>query len=232
MNIRKIKRLSFIFSLCLILFYIFKPQIVLLNFVNPSLTSMMRYRTKEAAKRGIKYEIRQKWVDYNKISPSLIKAVVIAEDEKFWEHHGFDWEGIMDALRYDLKRKKILRGGSTITQQLAKNLYLKPKKSFLRKFHEALLAAELELFLSKRRIMELYLNVIEWGNGIFGAEMASRYYFNKGCSELTVDEALRLAAVLPNPRRYSPVRPSRFLEGRLDVLYRKYYREANSKITK
>jgi len=191
----------------------------------------MKYRYKEAKRRGIKYNVKQKWVDYKKISPYLIKSILIAEDEKFWEHHGFDWEGIIDALKYDLRKKRMLRGGSTITQQLAKNLYLKPKKSFLRKFHEALLSAELELFLSKERILEIYLNVIEWGNGIFGCEVASEVYFHKSCSSISIDEALRLAGVLPNPRRYSPVNYSRFLEKRLTILYSKYYNN-NSKTKK
>lgn len=232
MNKQKILKLIVIIGIIIAGFYLFKPQIILIRFINPGQTSMMRYRIKEAKKRQIKYEVRQKWMDYNKISPALVHAIVIAEDEKFWEHHGFDWEGMLDAIKYDLKRKRILRGGSTITQQLAKNLYLKPKRSFLRKFHEALLAGELELFLSKRRIIELYLNVIEWGNGIFGAEMAARHYFDKSCSAISVEEALRLVAVLPNPRRYSPVRSSKFLDQRLDVLYKKYYRNNNSKITK
>lgn len=212
--------------------YIFKPQIIFLNFTNPGITSMMKYRLKEAKRKNIKYNLRHKWIEYNKISRNLIKAVVLAEDEKFWEHHGFDWEGIKYALEYDLKKKKLLRGGSTITQQLAKNLYLKPRRSFMRKFHEALIAAELELFLSKERIVEIYLNVVEWGNGIFGCEKASEVYFNKSCSDLNLDESLRLAAVLPNPRRYSPVNYSRFLEKRLEVLYEKYYRNTNSKIVK
>jgi len=212
--------------------YIFKPQIIFLNFMNPGLTSMMKYRIKEAKKQGKEYTIHQKWIDYRKISPNLIRAVVIAEDEKFWEHSGFDFEGIKTALEYNLKKKKILRGGSTITQQLAKNLYLTPKRSLFRKLHEAVLAAELELFLSKKRIMELYLNVVEWGEGIFGCEMAARRYFSTSCSELNDDEALRLVSVLPNPRKYSPVRYSNFLSNRLDVLYQRYYRNTSSKIIK
>lgn len=231
---KKKKILKVIFAILIVLtgFYIFKPQMVLLNFTNPEITSMMKYRMKEAKINSRRYYLRQRWIDYNKISRSLIKAVVLAEDEKFWDHHGFDWEGIKYALEYDIKKRKIARGGSTITQQLAKNLYLKPKRSFLRKLHEAILAAELELLLSKERILEIYLNVVEWGNGIFGCEIASQYYFNKSCSNLNDDEALRLAAVLPNPIRYSPVRYSRFLEKRLEVLREKFYRNTNSKITK
>lgn len=217
-----------IFVLGLAIFYIFKPQIILLNFKNPEKTAMMKFRMKEAKKKGIKYTLRQRWVDYESISPAMKRAVVIAEDEKFWDHHGFDWGGIIEALKYDFKKRKVVRGGSTITQQLAKNLYLKPRRNFLRKFHEAILAAELELFLSKERILEIYLNVVEWGNGIFGVQEASRFYFGKDASELTVDESLRLVAILPNPRKFSPVKYSRFLENRLQILYERYYRSINS----
>ncbi|HEY4715901.1 MAG TPA: monofunctional biosynthetic peptidoglycan transglycosylase [bacterium] len=218
------KRILVVIAISGSFYYIFRPSMIFLKFYNPEKTSLMKYRIAEAERKRTKSRIRREWVDYNNISPSLIKAVILAEDEKFWEHPGFDWEGIKYALEVDYKKQGFVRGGSTITQQLAKNLYLKPKRSILRKLHEALLALELELFLSKERILELYLNVIEWGDGIFGIEAASKDYFGKSASELTDEESIRLAAVLPNPRRYSPLRGSRFLDNRVDLLSERFYK--------
>ena len=141
-------------------------------------------------------------VDYGRIAPALKRAVVAAEDAKFADHEGFDWDGIERALERNQKKGRIVAGGSTITQQLAKNLFLSPTKSYFRKGQEAVITVLLEALLTKRRILELYLNVIEWGNGVFGAEAAARHYFGVGAAQLSVEQAARLAAMAPNPRFY------------------------------
>ncbi|HEX5863633.1 MAG TPA: monofunctional biosynthetic peptidoglycan transglycosylase, partial [Casimicrobiaceae bacterium] len=143
-----------------------------------------------------------RWVPYDRISVQLKRAVVAAEDAKFIEHEGFDWEGIQHALDKNTRKGRVVAGGSTITQQLAKNLFLSAQRSYWRKAEEALITLMLEAILDKRRILELYLNVIEWGDGIFGAEAASRRYFGVSSAVLTAEQAARLAAMAPNPRYY------------------------------
>lgn len=179
----------------------------------------MKYREKEAERKGRSYRISQAWVPLSRNSPYLIKAVLIAEDDKFWKHEGFDYEAIQKAMEKDIKAKKFKLGGSTVSQQLAKNLYLSPAKNPFRKIAEAVITWRMEKALTKRRILELYLNVIEWGEGIFGAEAASRYYFGKSSSELTAEEASRLAAVLPNPRKYKPAGDQRYVVNRSNLIY-------------
>ncbi|MCS7164121.1 MAG: monofunctional biosynthetic peptidoglycan transglycosylase [Thermodesulfovibrio sp.] len=186
---------------------------------NPELTSMMKYRIKQWQKEGKNIKIKQIWIPINMVSPYLIKAVLIGEDDKFYRHSGFDIEAIKKAIEKDIKERKLKYGGSTITQQLAKNLYLNPSKNPVRKIQEAIITLRLEKTLSKKRILELYLNVAEWGEGIFGIEAASRYYFGKSASELTPLEAARLAACLPNPIKYSPVGNSKFIERRTKLIY-------------
>ncbi len=223
LNKRKRNWIIAIASIFLFL-YIFKPiQIIMLNFYNPKMTSMMKYRIEEAKKKGKTLKINQRWVPLSKISPNLVRAVIISEDANFFKHNGFDIEGIKYAIKVNLKKRRFVRGGSTISQQVAKNLFLNPKKSIIRKIYEAFLTVELELFLSKKRILEIYLNIVEWGNGIFGAESASLYYFHKHSSSLDEEEALRLTAVLPNPRRYSPIKDSFFLMNRLRKLRDNFY---------
>lgn len=186
---------------------------------NPDTTAMMKYRMKEWEKKGKRIRIKKIWMPLNKISPYLVKAVLISEDDKFYQHSGFDIEGIKKAIEKDIKERKLKYGGSTITQQLAKNLYLTPSKNPIRKMQEAIITIRLERTLTKRRILELYLNVAEWGEGIFGAEAASRHYFGKSASELSAEEASRLAAALPNPIKYSPVGESKFIEKRANLIY-------------
>jgi monofunctional biosynthetic peptidoglycan transglycosylase len=195
------------------------PDITILKQENPSKTSFMKYREKEWIKKGKEHKIWQEWVPYKRISPHLVKAVLIAEDDKFWRHEGFDYESIEKAMIKNLKERKFAVGGSTITQQLAKNLYLTPSKNPLRKIREAFLAVRLEFTLSKRRILELYLNIAEWGEGIFGIEAASRYYYGKPAAQLSAYEASRLAVVLPNPRIYSPKGRSKYVENRSRIIY-------------
>lgn len=186
---------------------------------NPGKTSFMEYREKEWQKDSRKIRINQTWIPLSRISPYLIKAVLIAEDDKFYEHEGFDFEAIEKAIEKDIMQKKIKYGGSTISQQLVKNLYLSPSKNPLRKLKEAMLTWRVEKTLSKKRILELYLNVAEWGDGIFGIGAASMHYYGKPASELTPEEAARLAAVLPNPRKYSPVGTSMYIEKRSQIIY-------------
>ncbi|MGB9628577.1 MAG: monofunctional biosynthetic peptidoglycan transglycosylase, partial [Thermodesulfobacteriota bacterium] len=177
------------------------------------------YREKEAREKGKRFRINQVWVPLHRISPYLIKAVLIAEDDKFWSHEGFDYEAIQKAIEEDLKTKKFKLGGSTISQQLARNLYLSPQKSLLRKLREASITWRMERALSKKRILELYLNVVEWGEGIFGIEAASRYYYGKSASELSPIEAARLASVLPNPRKYTPTSDQKYVNHRSNLIY-------------
>jgi len=179
----------------------------------------MEYREKASKEKKKSYRVYQVWTPFSKISPYLVKAVLIAEDDKFWKHEGFDYEAIQKAIEKDLKAKKFRVGGSTITQQLARNLYLSPEKSIIRKISEAVITWRMEQTLSKRRILELYLNVVEWGNGIFGVEAASRHYYGKPSSELTPEEAARLASVLPNPRKYNPLGDQRYVINRSNLIY-------------
>lgn len=207
-------------ALLSILYFLWIPDLSKLKKVNPQKTALMEYREKEAREKGKIFRIHQTWVPFSKISPYLVKAVLIAEDDKFWEHEGFDFEAIQKAIEKDLQAKKFKFGGSTVTQQLAKNLYLSPEKSFIRKIKEALITWRMEKVLSKRRILELYLNVVEWGEGIFGVEAASRHYYGKSSSELAPEEAARLASVLPNPKKYNPVGDQRYVINRSNLIYR------------
>jgi len=200
--------------------YFIHPNVSELKKQNPTLTSFMEYRIDEWQDKGEKNKIRKHWVPLKRVSPYVVKAIIIAEDDKFWSHEGFDFEAMQKAIEKDLKKKKFKVGGSTISQQLAKNLYLTPSKNPIRKIKEAILTWRLENNLSKRRIIELYVNVAEWGEGIFGIEAAARHYFGKSAAALSAYEAARLAAVLPNPRRYNAAGDSRYVKKRADLIYR------------
>ncbi len=163
----------------------------------------------------------QRWVRYEAISPSLRKAVLVAEDDAFWTHDGVDVEQLKESIEKNLETGKAIRGGSTITQQLAKNLYLSPSRSPIRKLRELLIARRLEAALTKRRILEIYLNVIEWGDGIYGAEAASRTYFGKPASALTPEEGALLAGAIINPRIHSPAHPTARLRRRQQIILRR-----------
>lgn len=202
-----------------VVFWVSIPDVSALKKGNPGKTAMMKYREAEWKAKGKKHSIYQVWVPYSRISPYLVKAVIIAEDDKFWSHEGFDYEAIQKAIEKDIKAGKFKTGGSTISQQLAKNLYLSPKKSLFRKIEEAVITWKLERALSKRRILELYLNVVEWGDGVFGIEAASRHYFGKAAADLTPLEAARLAAVLPNPRRYNVTGEQRYVGHRSKIIH-------------
>ena len=203
-----------------ICFYFIYPDVSMLKKKHPEKTAIMEYREREWQRQGINKKIKYKWVPLSKISPYVIKAVIIAEDDKFWSHEGFDFEAIEKAIEKDIKKKRFKAGGSTISQQLAKNLYLSLSKNPVRKLKEAVLTWRIERSLSKRKIIELYLNIAEWGDGLFGIEVAAQHYFGKHASSLTAEEAANLAAVLPNPRRYSPTGKTRYVVNRPARIYR------------
>jgi monofunctional glycosyltransferase len=192
------------------------PDVSNLREVNPQITALMQQREREAGGKKIRrYQI---WVPQSAISSHLKTAVLIGEDGAFYQHRGYDLEEIKQSFLKNWEKKSFVRGGSTITQQLAKNLYLSTSKNPLRKLNEFLIARRIEGQLSKRRILEIYLNVIEWGQGIYGAEAASRTYFNKSAKELSIREAVLLAAVIPNPRRMTPSRISGQLRYRFQMI--------------
>ncbi len=202
-----------------ICYYLVFPDVSKLKKVNPRKTSFMEYREKEWQAQGKKRKIRYVWTPLSQVSPYVVKAVLIAEDDKFWRHEGFDFEAMKKALEKDIKKGRFKAGGSTISQQLAKNLYLTPSRNPVRKVKEAVLTWRIERNLTKRRIIELYLNVAEWGEGIFGIGAAARHYYGRPASALGPVEAARLAAVLPNPRRWSPTGTSSYVESRSQRIY-------------
>lgn len=195
------------------------PTISDLKEINPVPTAFMEYRQEEWAEQNRDKEIQHQWVSMNNISPNIIKAVLIAEDDGFWNHDGFDVKGMENAIERSLK-KGVVAGGSTISQQLSKNLYLSPSKNPVRKIKEAIITWRIENTLSKRRILEIYLNVAEWGDGIFGIEAAARHYYGKSAKKLTAREASRLASVLPNPIKYSPIGDQRYVKNRSRIIYK------------
>jgi len=181
---------------------------------NPENTAFMRsgmQRLQEERPKAVK---RQRWVPYHRIAPDLKRAVIVAEDAKFMQHDGFDWEAIRQAHERNQREGEVVVGGSTITQQLAKNLFLPRERAWWRKAQEAVIAVMLEALLSKRRILEIYLNVIEWGDGVFGAEAAAVHHFGISAAALNAEQAARLAAMIPSPRRYTPGRSTPYLERR------------------
>jgi len=184
----------------------------------PRETSFMAQRMDEARARNPNAQLGYQWVPYGRISPHLKRAMIAAEDAKFAEHGGFDWEGIQKALEKNRQKGHVVGGGSTITQQLAKNLFLSPAKSYLRKGEEAVVTVMLEAMLPKQRIFELYLNVIEWGNGVFGAEAAARRYFGVPAAQLSAEQAAKLAAMTPSPRVFERNPDSAYLAGRVATI--------------
>ncbi|HEY2943484.1 MAG TPA: monofunctional biosynthetic peptidoglycan transglycosylase [Vicinamibacteria bacterium] len=187
---------------------------------NPGVTSLMRQREREARKAKRPYRRIQAWVPISSVSRHLIHAVLASEDQKFFGHEGVDWEAIKKSVEADRARGGFVRGGSTITQQLAKNLFFTTEKSITRKLRELVVARWLEGDLTKKRILELYLNVIEWGDGIYGAQAAARRYYGKPVSDLEPADAAGLAAMIPNPRRINPlVDPGRLARAQRRVLW-------------
>lgn len=169
---------------------------------NPSTSAFMETRLEIMQDKNPKATLQHQWVPYNRISANLKRALIAAEDASFVDHEGFDWEGIQKAYEKNMKKGRIVAGGSTISQQLAKNLFLSTRRSPWRKLEEAVITLMLEAVMDKRRIFEIYLNIIEWGNGVFGAEAAAQHYFKVTAAQLTAEQAARLAAMVPNPRYY------------------------------
>jgi monofunctional biosynthetic peptidoglycan transglycosylase len=210
---------TLLFFLLAVVFILSMPRISELKANPPRKTAFMEHQEQEWRKEGKTLRIQQIWVPLAQVSPYLTKAVIIAEDDKFWTHEGFDVEAIQKAIEKDLKARRFKFGGSTISQQLTRNLFLSPDKTLLRKLREALITWRMERVLSKRRILELYLNVVEWGEGIFGIEAASRFYFGKPARDLNPEESARLAAVLPNPKKYRPTGNQPYVMNRTKVIY-------------
>ena len=188
------------------------------KYVDPDMTSFMRIRLEELHEQRPEAELRHQWVPYEQISRHLKRAVVAAEDDKFIDHEGFDWEGMQKALEKNQRKGKVVAGGSTISQQMAKNLFLSASKTPWRKAQEAIITVWLELLWDKRRILEVYLNSVEWGQGVFGAEAAAQRYFKTPAAALSAEQAARLAVMLPAPRRYERNPYSAFMNGRTQII--------------
>jgi monofunctional biosynthetic peptidoglycan transglycosylase len=189
-----------------------------LRTANPTETALMRQRKAEAADEAKPYRVTQRWIPLKRIPAHVVQAVIVAEDGTFYSHGGFDWYEVQESIEKNIKQRRAARGGSTITQQLAKNLYLSTSKDPVRKAKEAVITLLLEGSLSKSRILEIYLNCIEWGRGIFGIEAASLAYFGKSASALTLEEGARLAAVIPSPLRHRPDADSRYVLRRKQIV--------------
>ena len=185
---------------------------------NPSESAFMADRLAVLQGKNPDAELKHKWVPYKRISSHLKRALIAAEDARFVDHEGFDWEGIQKAYEKNLKKGKIVAGGSTISQQLAKNLFLSTKRTPWRKAEEAMITLMLEAVMDKRRIFEIYLNVIEWGNGVFGAEAAARHYYRTSAAGLSMEQAAKLAAMVPNPRYYDRHREARGLMRKTGII--------------
>ncbi|MEO7158140.1 MAG: monofunctional biosynthetic peptidoglycan transglycosylase [Vicinamibacterales bacterium] len=201
--------------------YVTLPDVTALARENPKTTAFMQLRIAEAREAGRKFSIRQQWLPYRQISPLLRRAVIVTEDAAFFDHDGIDLDEIRASLERNWEEGQFLRGGSTITQQLAKNLYLSESKNPMRKLVELFIAKRLEAALTKQRIFELYLNEIEWGDGIFGCEAAARAYFSKSCAGLGMQESALLAGAIINPRVHSPAKPTRRLLRRQQIILRR-----------
>jgi len=202
--------------------YLTLPDVRTLEKTNPKTTAFMELRKAEAREDGrTRFSIRQQWVPYGRISPLLKRAVIVTEDAAFFDHDGIDLDEIKASLEKNWEDGQFLRGGSTITQQLAKNLYLSPSRNPIRKVKELFIARRLEAALTKQRILEIYLNMIEWGDGVFGCEAAARAYFQKSCASLDMAEAALMAGAIINPREHSPAKPTRRLLRRQQIILKR-----------
>jgi monofunctional biosynthetic peptidoglycan transglycosylase len=188
------------------------------KWIDPDMTRFMEIRLAELRTGDARANLKKQWVDYDRISVHLKRALITAEDDLFTQHGGFDWNGIRQAMERNRRRGQIVSGGSTISQQLAKNLFLSPQKSLWRKAEEAAITLMIEAAWDKRRIFEVYLNVIEWGNGVFGAQAAARHYYGVDAGQLTPLQAARLAAMAPRPRFYDRNRNTPALAARAAII--------------
>jgi monofunctional biosynthetic peptidoglycan transglycosylase len=198
----------------------FAGWIVFWRWQNPAETAFMQRERERLQARGPQARLKHQWLPYERISTNLKRAVITSEDARFVEHEGVDWDAVQKAYEENLRRGRTARGGSTISQQLAKNLFLSSEKSYLRKAQELIITTMLELFWDKRRILEVYLNVVEWGDGVFGAEAAARHYFGISAGQLGPEESALLAAFLPSPKRYGRIRSGPYLDGRTEDILR------------
>jgi len=205
----------------LIYAYLSLPDVRPLVRENPTTTAFIEIREQEAAAKGLRPRRVQRWVGYTHISPDLKRAVLVAEDDAFFQHEGVDFEQLQESIEVDWRRGTFTRGASTITQQLAKNLYLSPSKNPLRKLKELIIARRLEAELKKARILELYLNVIEWGDGVYGAEAAAQTYFHQPAATLAPVESALLAGAIVNPRLLNPAHPTARLRARQQLILRR-----------
>ena len=185
---------------------------------NPSTSAFMETRLTIMQLKDPKAKLKHKWVSYNSISANLKRALIASEDAKFVDHEGFDWDGIQKAYEKNIARGKIVAGGSTISQQLAKNLFLSNQRTPWRKANETIITLMLEAIMEKQRIFDIYLNTIEWGNGVFGAEAAARHYYQISASQLTLEQAAKLAAMVPNPRYYDNHRDAKGLMRKTEII--------------
>lgn len=188
---------------------------------NPGNTSFMRQQLSVLREKNTGAQLQQKWVAYDHISNNLKRAIIASEDSNFSEHEGIDWEALQKAYEKNNKKGKVVAGGSTITQQLAKNLFLSGERSYVRKAQEFIITYMLEFLMDKERIFEIYLNVVEWGSGVFGAEAAAQHYFGVPAANLSAAQAARLAVMLPNPRFYDKHRGSGYLAKRTNLILRR-----------
>ncbi|MFZ6688131.1 monofunctional biosynthetic peptidoglycan transglycosylase [Undibacterium sp. SXout11W] len=188
---------------------------------NPSSTSFMRHQLSVLQEKNPDAKLQHQWVPYSRISNNLKRAVIASEDDSFVDHEGVDWEAMQKAYEKNQKKGKVVSGGSTITQQLAKNLFLSGERSYLRKGQELIITYMLELCMSKERILEIYLNSVEWGVGVFGAEAASQHYYHISASALSVAQAARLAVMLPKPRYFDKNQGSGYLQRRTEIIVKR-----------
>ncbi|CAN5418548.1 monofunctional biosynthetic peptidoglycan transglycosylase [soil metagenome] len=188
---------------------------------NPASTSFMRQQAKVLEQKKPGTKLQHTWVPYERISDNLKRAIIASEDANFSEHVGVDWEALQKAYEKNARKRKVVAGGSTITQQLAKNLFLSGERSYVRKAQEFVITYMLELLMTKERIFEIYLNVVEWGNGVFGAEAAARHYYGITATSLGPSQAAQLAVMLPNPRFYDTHRSSEYLARRTSLVMRR-----------
>jgi monofunctional biosynthetic peptidoglycan transglycosylase len=221
-----IRRHLILTALCLLCLFVLleyislpsKTELRKIRRTNPRVTALMKQRQEEAEKKKKKYYLRQEWVSLSAINENLKRAVIVAEDGTFYQHEGIDWYEVKESIKKDIRKGKFARGASTITQQLAKNLFLSTSKDPIRKLKEVIIAMMIENELPKARILEIYLNIIELGDGIFGVEAASQKYFGKHASELTREDAARIAAVIPSPLRHTPTSDMRYVRNRTRII--------------
>ena len=211
----------FVFLFHFIFFIISASYVFYLKNHNPVTTPLMELRKRQYDVSGVKYS----FVKLSKVPKSFVRMLLIAEDCNFYKHSGIDTEGLKLALQKNMEKGKYYYGGSTISQQTARTLFLTPEKSFIRKYLELILTFEMEFILGKDRILELYLNYAEWGKGIFCVQAASRYFFGKSVGELTEEEAMSLIAILPNPRKYTPFSTSKLVQSRIELIKSYYYQQ-------